>query len=96
MIEPASDAHRYFALVRRDPDRKGFVIQAPDLPDVEERCTTFDEIPRVATDAIRSRLRVLSRQGRSMPEPSPKSAYQGVPEYFDCFLVAVEAAPSSD
>jgi hypothetical protein len=79
----------YFAVACLDRREGIYVIRSPDLTDLEERCSTFAEVPGLARRAVRSALVRLKKRRKSPPPPTPRSTFEEEPRYRDCFLVAV-------
>jgi predicted RNase H-like HicB family nuclease len=60
----------YTILIHRDPDSGMYLVDVPDLPGVITEGTTKAEAIANATEAIRSHLSFLQREGEAVPEPS--------------------------
>lgn len=85
------ETSRYLALVRFDPRDRAFEVRSPDFPQLGERCTEIDEVPEVASAAVRAELVKLERDGKPLPPPVPKTAVHTNPEFSRRFLLLLEA-----
>jgi antitoxin HicB len=64
------DMRSYTILIHRDADSDMYLIDVPDLPGVVTEGTTEAEAVANASEAIRSHLAFLQREGEAIPEPS--------------------------
>jgi predicted RNase H-like HicB family nuclease len=60
----------YTILIHRDTDSDMYLIDVPDLPGVVAEGTTEAEAVANASEAIRSHLAFLQREGESIPGPT--------------------------
>jgi len=60
----------YAILIHRDADSGMYLVDVPDLPAVVSEGATEAEAVANATEAIRSHLAFLQREGEELPEPS--------------------------
>lgn len=60
----------YAILIHRDADSGMYLVDVPDLPAVVTEGATEAEAVANATEAIRSHLAFLQREGEELPEPS--------------------------
>lgn len=64
------DMHTYTILIHRDPDSNMYLVDVPDLPGIVTEGATEAEAIANATEAIRSHLTFLQREGEVVPEPT--------------------------
>jgi antitoxin HicB len=60
----------YTILIHRDADSGMYLVDVPDLPGVATEGATEAEAVANASEAIRSHLAFLQREGEIIPEPS--------------------------
>ncbi len=60
----------YAILIHRDPDSGMYLVDVPDLPAVVTEGATEAEAVANASEAIRSHLSFLQREGEDLPEPT--------------------------
>lgn len=60
----------YTILIHRDADSGMYLVDVPDLPGVVTEGATEAEAIANASEAIRSHLAFLQREGEIIPEPS--------------------------
>jgi predicted RNase H-like HicB family nuclease len=60
----------YTILIHRDADSGMYLVDVPDLPGVTTEGATQAEAVANASEAIRSHLALLQREGEVIPEPS--------------------------
>jgi predicted RNase H-like HicB family nuclease len=60
----------YTILIHRDTDSGMYLVDVPDLPGVITEGATQAEAVANASEAIRSHLALLQREGEVIPEPS--------------------------
>jgi antitoxin HicB len=62
--------HSYTILIHRDADSGMYLVDVPDLPGVVTEGATEAEAVTNASEAIRSHLVFLRREGEAIPGPS--------------------------
>jgi predicted RNase H-like HicB family nuclease len=60
----------YTILIHRDADSGMYLVDVPDLPGVVTEGATEAEAIANASEAIRSHIAFLQREGEEIPEPS--------------------------
>lgn len=60
----------YTILIHRDTDSSMYLVDVPDLPGVVTEGATEAEAIANASEAIRSHIAFLQREGEAIPEPS--------------------------
>ena len=63
------DMRSYTILIHRDAVSDMYLVDVPDLPGVVTEGTTEAEAVANASEAIRSHLALLQREGEAIPEP---------------------------
>jgi predicted RNase H-like HicB family nuclease len=64
------DMRSYTILIHRDADSQMYLVDVPDLPGVITEGETEADAVANASEAIRSHLALLQREGEVIPEPS--------------------------
>jgi predicted RNase H-like HicB family nuclease len=58
----------YLGIVEKDPD-SAYGIWFPDMPGCFPAADEFDDLPRIAAEALRQHIEALERNGRAVPIP---------------------------
>lgn len=61
---------KYPILIMEDPVEGGYTVSIPDLPGCITCCQRWEEIPEIATDAIRAWIVAALEEGIKIPEPA--------------------------